>query len=149
MKRFFFKYFLHETTGKLAEEKALSLVRFLESDALKFCLQMFTDGDKLIVEDQDLGIVKKAMVEKYYKRKTKEEIIREAVGFYYTGGSVQKFLRDEEKLYVDEGFTKVTQYGLIIKAIHNDQRMLNFVFIRGDNILEEVKKTCRNYERNQ
>ena len=69
------------------------MVRFLESDALEFYLQTFTDGAELPAEVQYFSIVKRAMVERYFKRKTKAEIVREAVDLCNTGCDVQTFFR--------------------------------------------------------
>ena len=74
VKGFFFKYLPYETVGKLAEEKAQSLVRIFESDAMEFYLQTFTDGNELTAEDQDFDTFKKEMVERYSKRKTEAEL---------------------------------------------------------------------------
>ena len=51
------------------------MIRFLESDALKLELQMYTDGNELTAEGQDFGTVERSMVESYSKRKTEADII--------------------------------------------------------------------------
>ena len=94
-----------------------------------------------MAEGQDFSTVKKAMFERYSKRKIEAGIIREANEFCYCGYDIEKFFREVEKLYEDVELTKIAKNNLIMKAIHADQRILNFVLIRGDSTFEEVKKS--------
>ena len=149
VKGFFFKSSLHEMDGKTQEEKALALVRYLESEALNFYLETFTEGEDLTEEGKDYSNVKKAILAKYSKQKTEAEIIQEAVDLRYRGSDVQNFFREAEKLYAEAGFNSMAQFGLVMKAIKTDQKMMEFVLVRGDNTFEKVKKSCLDYERNQ
>ena len=146
---FFFKYSLYEMAGRSAEEKAHSLVCLFDYDAVEFYLQTFTDGNELTAKGQNFSIVKKAIVERYSKRKIEAEIIHEAIDLCYTVDDVQTFFRDTEKLYDDAGFTKIAQHVLIMKATHIDQKLLDWPLIRGDNTFEVAKKSGLDYERNQ
>ena len=71
----------------LPNNKAQSLMSFNESDVFDFYFQTFTDGDWLTSEGQDFGTIK-AMIARYSKRKTEEEVIREAVDSCYRGDDV-------------------------------------------------------------
>ena len=97
---------MYEISGRLTEENFQSIVRFLESYALYFYLQAFTDSDELTAEFQDFDIAKKDMVEHYSKSKTEAKIIRATVDFCYYSGDVQAILRDADKLHNDLVLTK-------------------------------------------
>ena len=135
--------------GKTQEEKALALVRYLAEDAFSFYLETFTEGDELKEEGKDYATVKSAMLAKYSKQKSEAEIIQDAVDLRYNGSDVQSFFREAERSYTDAGFNSMAQFGLVMKAIKSDQKMLEFVLVRGDDSFEKVKKSCLDYERNQ
>ena len=89
------------------------------------------------------------MHSRYSKQKTKAETIQEAVDFSYSGGDVQCFFREADKLYADAGFKTVAQYGLVMKAIKTDRKMMELVLGRGDDTFGKAKKSCLDYERNK
>ena len=84
--------------GRSVEQKSQYSVCLLEYDGLKFYLQTFTDDDERAALGQDFGTAKKAMVERYSKRKMEAEVIREAVELCYSGGDVQKFKKLQWKI---------------------------------------------------
>lgn len=56
----------------------MSLVSYLDEDALGFYLKLFTEGSSLTSEGKVYNTVKSAMVPKYTKERTDAEIIQDA-----------------------------------------------------------------------
>lgn len=75
--------------------------------------------------------------------------MQEAIDLRYTGKDVEAFFNEIEKLYDDAGFTGRARYGMVMKSINTDQKMMQFVLVRGDDTFKKFKKLCLSYERNQ
>ena len=149
VKGFFFKYELVEMSEKTDDEKSMSLVSYLEGEALQFYLEMFTEGSQVTEDGKIYSNVKSKITAKYSKEKSDAEIIQDAVDLKYSGSDVQAFFRKAEKLYQKAGFGEKAQYGMILKAIKTNKKMLDFVLVRGDESFEMVKESCLQYEKKQ
>lgn len=94
------------------------------------------------MHNRSRSIIKSAMVSKYTKEKTN-------AGIRYKGEEVRDFFQKTEKLYKREGFGDKAKFGLVVKAIKTDKKMLEFDLVCGSNSYDEVKNSCIVYESNQ
>lgn len=63
--------------------------------------------------------------------------------------SLQEGLGVRWRIHEDAGFTDLARYGMVMKAIKTDHKMMEFVLICGDDTYETFKRYCLEYERNQ
>lgn len=66
----------------------MSLVSYLEGEALQFYLEMFTEGSKVTADGKIYCNIKSKITAKYSKENSDAEIIQDAVELKYPGSDV-------------------------------------------------------------
>ena len=133
---------------KTEEEKADSLVVYLDGEAFEYYFDNFTEDNAPNVEARSFQKVKTALMEKFSTTKREAEVMKEAVNLVYKGRNVKEFFVKASKLHMEAKFNDRAKFGLIREAIKSDQGMLNFVFLRMTDTYETVRETCPEYADN-
>ena len=131
------------------EEKADSLVAYLDGEAFEYYFDNFTEDNSPNEEARSFQKAKAALLEKFSTKKTEAEVMKEAVNLVYKGGNVKEFFVKASKLYKEAKFNEQAKFGLIREAIKFDQGMSQFVFLIKADTYEKVRENCLEYADNQ
>ncbi len=142
-KKLFYMYENVLMKGRTDEEKANRLVTHLNAEAFENYFDHFTDENTLTEEAKSFQLLKKALLEKFSKKK------KEAVNLMYNGEDVEEFFLRSSKLYKEANFNEGTKHGMIMEAIKSDQSLLQFVSLRKVSTFDGVKDTCLGYAEHQ
>ena len=147
--KFFYVFENVEMKEKSEEDKATESAAYLTGEAFQFYYETFTYDNKPTEEAKSFSTVKDRMLERFAKKKTEAEVMKEAVNLRYDGKDVKAFFNKADKLYTQAKFNDQAKFGLIREAIKADQTLLQFVLIRGAKTYDDVKKACLEYAENQ
>ena len=135
--------------GRTDEEKADRLVAHLNTETFEYYFDHFNDDNAPTKEAKSFQLVKKALLEKFSRKKKESETIKEAVNLTYKGEDVKEFFVRAKKLYKEANFNEGTKHGMIMEAIKSDQSSLQFVLLRKVITFDDVKETCPEYAEHQ
>ena len=85
--------------NKIEEEKADSLVAYLDREAFEYYFDNFAEDSALNEVAISFQKVKAALLENFSSNETEAEVMKQAVNLIYKGGNVEEFFLKASKLY--------------------------------------------------
>ena len=114
---------------KTDEERADSLVAYLDGEAFVYYFDNFTKDNAPNEEAVSFQKVKRALLEKFSTKNTEAEAMKEAVNLVYKEVYAKEFFVKASKFYSEAKFNDRAKFGLIREVIKSDKGMLQFLFL--------------------
>ena len=147
-RKFFYVYENVVMKNETEEEKAYSLVAYLDGEPFEYYFDNFTEDNAPNDEARSFQKVKAALLEKFSTKKTEAEVMKGAVKLVYKEGKFKEFFVKASKLCKEAKFNDQAKFWLIREAIKSDQGMLQFVLLRKADVYEKVRENCLEYADN-
>ena len=112
-KKFFYVFENVGMKNKTEEQKADSLVAYLDGETFECYFNNFTEDNPPNEEARSFQKVKAALLEKFSTKKTETEVMKEAANLVYKGTNVKEFFVNANKLYKEAEFNDQAKFGLI------------------------------------
>ena len=146
VKKFFYVYENAIMKNRTEDEKADSLVAYLDGEAYEYYFDSFKKDNAPNEEARSFQKVKIALLEKFSSTRTEAEVMMEEVNLFYKGGNVKELFLKAIKLYKEAKSNDRVKLGLIRVAIKSDRSILQFVFLRKEDTYKKVREIFSNLQ---
>lgn len=143
--KFFFYFEQVVMRGKPEEEKAVSLLSFLEGDAFDLYYDSFAKDGEPLDSAKDYSAVKKLFLENYGPRQEPQDDIRRAMNVRLDSKDIPNSLQTMDRLFEKAGFNEEAKFGLLRNSVADHSDLAQFVISRSPKSYQEVKKAISDF----
>lgn len=132
--------------GKDQSEKAFELLSYLDEAAFEYFFEKFTVDGAINDAGKDFAQVKKAFLEKFFKKEEPQDVICEATDAVLDPNDLLLSMNRLDSVYSRAGFNDEAKFGFLRVAVMKIPAVATFAMYRGVSSYMDLKKAVKDFD---